>query len=189
MSKDDNLNKAPWISGVVVSLFVSSSLFPSKLIGCIQNRLTGNLHQREDHMDQKTYRLINHVINDMELEVVGQGSTSVNMVVRDTLRGIKNMQVTYSPPRVVLEQEIMGTLDNCIGCHTELLQINRQLEQGAFALDHTGTKLYFRDTLEIENLDKNELEASLNGVSLALMEFGDRLIEMHNTNHRENINA
>ncbi|ACN14059.1 hypothetical protein HRM2_09470 [Desulforapulum autotrophicum HRM2] len=140
-------------------------------------------------MDQKTHRLINHVINDMALEVMDQGSETGDMVVRDALRGINNMQISYRPPRVILEQKIMETPDNCIGCHTELLKINRQLEQGAFALDHTGTKLYFRDTLEIDNLDKNELEASLNGVSLALMEFGDRLIEMHNTNHKEDINA
>ena len=136
-------------------------------------------------MDQKTHKLINHVINDMELEVMDPGPTSKNMVVRDVLRGIKNMEIRYHPPRVILEQKIMDTPDNCLSCHAELLKINRQLEQGAFALDHTGTELYFRDTLEIDNLDKNELVASLNGVSLALMEFGDRLIGMHHTNNNE----
>ena len=39
-----------------------------------------------------------------------------------------------------------------------LLQINRTLVHGAFVLDEEGTTLLFRDTLQLENLDRNELE-------------------------------
>ncbi|MBI9090204.1 MAG: molecular chaperone Tir [Desulfobacterium sp.] len=130
-------------------------------------------------MNQNTYRFINRVINEMELEIIGQGETPGSLVVRDALKGIKNMQIQCLPPRVILEQKIMETPDNDSGCYGELLKINRQLEQGAFVLNHAGTEIFFRDTLEMDNLDRNELAASLNSVSLALMEFGDRLMEMH----------
>ncbi|MCP4114146.1 MAG: YbjN domain-containing protein [Desulfobacteraceae bacterium] len=129
-------------------------------------------------MNQTTYHFIKRVINEMELEITGQGATPGSWVVRDGLKGIKDMQIQCLPSRVILEQKIMETPDNGPGCYGELLKINRQLEQGAFVLDRTGTEIFFRDTLEIDNLDKNELAASLNGVSLALMEFGDRLMEM-----------
>jgi hypothetical protein len=134
-------------------------------------------------MNQNTYRLINRVINEMELEITDHGTPPGNLVVRDALKGIKGMRIQCLPHRVVLEQKIMETPDNSPGCYGELLKINRQLEQGAFVLNHAGTEIFFRDTLEIDNLDRNELAASLNGVSLALMEFGDRLMKMHINHH------
>ncbi|MBT6225163.1 MAG: molecular chaperone Tir, partial [Candidatus Scalindua sp.] len=35
----------------------------------------------------------------------------------------------------------------------------------------------FRDTLQLENLDKNELEASITALSIALAEYAGELIE------------
>ena len=134
-------------------------------------------------MNQTTYNFIKHVITEMELEITGHGATPGSLVVRDALKGIKNMQIQCLSHRMILEQKIMETPDNGPGCFAELLKINRQLEQGAFVMNHAGTEIFFRDTLEIDNLDRNELAASLNGVSLALMEFGDRLMEMHTNHH------
>ena len=42
----------------------------------------------------------------------------------------------------------------------ELLKKNRELVHGAFALDDSGKKVIFRDTLQLENLDMNELQGS-----------------------------
>jgi hypothetical protein len=44
-------------------------------------------------------------------------------------------------------------------------------------LDETGKKVIFRDTLQLENLDQNELEGSLNSLSLLLSEYSTELIE------------
>ena len=65
-----------------------------------------------------------------------------------------------------------------IGFHVtkKLLQKNRDIIHGAFVLDETGQKVIFRDTLQIENLDLNELEASLNSLSLLLSEFSEQII-------------
>ena len=53
---------------------------------------------------------------------------------------------------------------------------NRDIIHGAFVLDESGKKLIFRDTLQIANLDLNELEGTLNSLSLLLSEYSDELI-------------
>ena len=58
-----------------------------------------------------------------------------------------------------------------------LLQMNRNLVHGAFALDEDAKVVLFRDTLQIENLDRNELESSINALSIALSEYGSELLE------------
>jgi hypothetical protein len=57
------------------------------------------------------------------------------------------------------------------------------LVYGAYVLDETGKHLIFRDTLELENLDKNELEASLNSLALGLVENIDLLIQVSGENN------
>jgi hypothetical protein len=58
-----------------------------------------------------------------------------------------------------------------------LLKMNRALVHGAFALDEAGKKVIFRDTLQLDNLDLNELEASIDALSMGLAEFGGKLLE------------
>ena len=53
---------------------------------------------------------------------------------------------------------------------------NRDIIHGAFALDESGNKVLFRNTHECENLDLNELEATLNSLALLLSEYADELI-------------
>jgi hypothetical protein len=62
------------------------------------------------------------------------------------------------------------------GLYKRLLQMNRTLVHGAFALDEEGKRVIFRDTLQLENLDKNELEGSINALSIALAEYAGELI-------------
>jgi tRNA threonylcarbamoyladenosine modification (KEOPS) complex Pcc1 subunit len=61
--------------------------------------------------------------------------------------------------------------------YQRLLQKNRDIIHGAFALDESGRKLIFRDTLQIETLDLAELEACVNSLGLLLIEFADELIQ------------
>ncbi len=60
---------------------------------------------------------------------------------------------------------------------TRLLQKNRDIIHGAFALDESGCKLIFRDTLQIDSLDLAELDACVNSLGLLLSEFADELIQ------------
>lgn len=59
-----------------------------------------------------------------------------------------------------------------------LLQANRNLVHGALCLDEAGKRLLFRDTLALENLDFNELQSSVNALSLMLAEYAGLFIDM-----------
>ena len=98
------------------------------------------------------------------------------IVIDDEERAIKNLVIDCEAPTLILEQVIMpmpeGSSDFC----KRLLQMNRTLVHGAFVLNEEGTTLLFRDTLQLENLDRNELEGSIDALSLALAEYGSELV-------------
>ena len=78
---------------------------------------------------------------------------------------------------MVLEQLIVqlpSTVDTSV--YKRLLQINRTLIFGAFVLNEEGNTLVYRNTLALENLDLNELEGTLNALTLALAENGEELL-------------
>ena len=54
--------------------------------------------------------------------------------------------------------------------------MNRTLVHGAFVLDEEGRRVLFRDTLQLANLDLNEVEGMVEALSLALAENAAELI-------------
>jgi len=113
---------------------------------------------------------------DMGFVMSHEESQEELVVIDDEERGIKNLVIDCESPILILEQVIMpmpkGSSDFC----KRLLQINRTLVHGAFVLDEEGTTLLFRDTLQLENLDRNELEGSIDALSLAMAEYGGELV-------------
>ena len=57
-----------------------------------------------------------------------------------------------------------------------LLQMNNTLVHGAFVLDENAARIFYRDTLQLANLDANELEGSIDALSLAMAEYGAELL-------------
>ena len=98
------------------------------------------------------------------------------VVIDDEDRGIKNLVIDCEAPILILEQVIMSMPESSSDFCKRLLQINRTLVHGAFVLDEEGTTLLFRDTLQLENLDRNELEGSIDALSLAMAEYGGELV-------------
>ena len=98
------------------------------------------------------------------------------IVIDDEERGIKNLVIDCESPILILEQVIMPMPRDSSDFCKRLLQMNRTLVHGAFVLDDEGTTLLFRDTLQLENLDRNELEGSIDALSLALAEYGSELV-------------
>ncbi len=92
------------------------------------------------------------------------------VIINDEDQGIYNLIIDCEDPILVLEQVIMETPGEQGDFFKRLLQMNRTLIHGAFVLDEAGKKVIFRDTLQLENLDRNELEGSINALSLALAE-------------------
>ena len=113
---------------------------------------------------------------DMGFVMSHEESQEELVVIDDEDRGIKNLVIDCEAPILILEQVIMSMPESSSDFCKRLLQINRTLVHGAFVLDEEGTTLLFRDTLQLENLDRNELEGSIDALSLAMAEYGGELV-------------
>lgn len=98
------------------------------------------------------------------------------IMIQNHSEGINNMILGIADPILIIEQYIFKINNPSQDVFKELLQKNRDIVHGAFVLDESGEKVIFRDTLQIENLDLNELEASINSLSLLLSEFSENII-------------
>lgn len=123
------------------------------------------------------FELVKQYLNDMNMAIVEEDPEQELVVVENESEGIKNLIIDCEPPIVIIEQFIMRIQSPDIAFYRRLLQMNRELVHGAFALDDTGEMLLFRDTLQLANLDSNELEGSVNSLSLAMSEYGGELLE------------
>ena len=128
-------------------------------------------------MSQK-FELIKQYLYDMELLIVGEDVAEELVVVDDEENGIKNLMIDCEDPILIMEQVIMAVPSQPGDLYRRLLQINRELVHGAFVLDENGAIVLFRDTLQLENLDRNELEASIQALGLALAEYGNELLAL-----------
>jgi hypothetical protein len=98
------------------------------------------------------------------------------LMVSKENEGIKNLILGIAPPILIIEQYIFDINNSDSAVFKKLLQKNRDIIHGAFVVDNSGKKVIFRDTLQIENLDLNELEATLNSLSLLLSEYSEQII-------------
>ncbi len=123
------------------------------------------------------FTLVKEFLNDMEISIVSEDEAEELVIVEDEENGIKNLVIDCEAPIVVLEQVIMKVPEKTETLYKRLLQLNRELVHGAFVVDETETYIIFRDTLQLENLDRNELEGSIHALTLALSEYGSELLE------------
>ncbi len=127
--------------------------------------MSGNLQKVKDYLEE------------LEFSISSEDAAEELVVIDDEEKGIKNLIIDCEDPVLVLEQVIMDIPQNTEGFFKRLLQMNRTLVHGAFVLDEKATKVIFRDTLQLENLDRNELDGSINALSIALAEYAAELIE------------
>ena len=113
---------------------------------------------------------------DLQLSIVSEDPANSLVVVEDEDRGLKNLVVDCEESLLVFEQIIMPVPSNPGEMFRRLLQMNRCIVQGAFALDEEGKRVLYRNTLQLANLDPNEVEGTIEALSLALAEFASELI-------------
>lgn len=116
---------------------------------------------------------------EMDLKIVKEDETNELFIVENEEEGIKNLIIDCEPPLLILEQLIMhlpSDKDARNALYKRLLQMNQTLVHGAFAIDDNEENLFFRDTLQLENLDANELQASINALSFAMAEHSAELL-------------
>ena len=122
--------------------------------------------------------LVKGYLLDINLNIVSEDEAKELVVVQDEENGIQNLIIDCEPPIIILEQLIMDAPEVPGEFFKRLLQMNRTMVHGAFVLDdEDGRRVIFRDTLQLENLDCNELEGSIRSLELALAENGAELLE------------
>jgi len=114
---------------------------------------------------------------DLDLSIVYQNEEEEILVIEDETSGISNLVLACADPILIMEQFLFELKSDDKEILKNLLVKNRDIVHGAFALDETGNRVIFRDTLQIENLDANELEGSINSLGMLLSEYSDELIK------------
>ncbi len=122
------------------------------------------------------FEKVKDFILDMGFAISHEEPEEELVVIDDDERGIQNLVIDCEGSIVILEQIIIPMPKDSSDFCKRILQINRTLVHGAFVLDEEGTTLLFRDTLQLENLDRNELEGSIDALSLALAEYANELV-------------
>ena len=126
-----------------------------------------------------SFDTVKQYLLDLRLSIVSEDPAEGLMVVEDEERGLKNLLVDCEEPILVFEQIIMPVPPNPEDMFRRLLQMNRCVVQGAFTLDEEGKRVLYRDTLPLANLDPNEVERTIEALSLTLAEFANELIALH----------
>ena len=116
-------------------------------------------------------------LQDLNYNIIKEIETEGIFVIEKENFGIKNLIIGVAYPILIMEQFIFKVAQPSEAMFKELLQKNRDIIHGAFVLDETGKRVIFRDTLQLENLDRNEIEASLNSLSVLLSEYSDQIIQ------------
>jgi len=123
------------------------------------------------------FNTVKSYLQDLNLAVDEEDTAEELVVVSDEDRGINHLIVDCEDPILIIEQAILPVSNVPGDLYKRLLEMNRTLVHGAFALDEeTGTVL-FRDTLRLDTLDRSELEGSITALELALAENAAELLE------------
>ncbi|UTW66468.1 molecular chaperone Tir [bacterium SCSIO 12643] len=125
-----------------------------------------------------SFEKVKNYLIDLGHSVTLENSNDNILVVEDESIGIKNLVIGCADPILIMEQHLLDVKDTDPVIFKKLLQKNRDIIHGAFVLDESGEKLIFRDTLQISNLDINELEGSINSLTLLLSEYSEELIQI-----------
>ena len=121
---------------------------------------------------------VREYLNELEYSIVGAIEEEGIFVIEREDDGIHNMVLLIEDPILIMEQRLFDVPNNDPDLFKRLLQKNREIIHGALVLDEHGSSVIFRDTLQLENLDLNELEASINSLAILLSEMGNEMIAL-----------
>lgn len=126
------------------------------------------------------FQRVKDYLLELDYHITFQDKSDQVFIVENEANGITNLVIGLANPLLVVEQLILEipdfpSNDSCT-MYLQLLQKSRDIIHGAFVIDESGKRVIFRNTHELENLDLNELEATLNSLSLLLSEYSDEII-------------
>lgn len=123
------------------------------------------------------FNKIKNFLLQLDFNITKENKEEGIFVIEKESFGIKNLIIGIADPIVIIEQFIFKINHSDKEIFKNLLQKNRDIIHGAFVLNESGERVIFRDTLQIKSLDLNELEASLNSLSLLLSEYSEQIIK------------
>jgi hypothetical protein len=110
-------------------------------------------------------------------DVVGDGI----WVVHDDIEHVDNIVITLAQPVVLFRVKLMELPKEpakVASLCQRLLELNAtSMVAGAYAIE--GTSIIALETLQSENLDYNEFQAAIDGLTLAITEHYDELKAYH----------
>ena len=127
------------------------------------------------------FETVKTYLQDLDLIIEEEDPEEELVVVNDEDRGIYRLIVDCEDPILILEQAIMPIPSQPGDLYRRLLEMNRTLIHGAFAIDDETSTVLFRDTLRLDTLDRAEIEGSINALSLALGENAEELLSYRKT--------
>lgn len=125
-----------------------------------------------------SFTKIKNYLTELNYEIVEENADECVLIIDNEETGISHMVLCCADPILIIEQYLCEIKQISLETYRLLLQKNRDIIHGAFALDESGRKLIFRDTLVLETLDLDELESTFNSLGLLLSEFTQQIIEI-----------
>lgn len=122
------------------------------------------------------FQTVKSYLQELHMLIVKEDPAQQLLIVEDDEFGIKNLVVDCEEPLLIFEQVIMEVPAHPGDMFRRLLQMNRTLVHGAFALTEDSKRVLFRDTLRMEHLDLNEVQGTIQALSLAMAEHATDLI-------------
>jgi len=119
---------------------------------------------------------IKEYLMELEYSITKEDRENEVFVVEAPEFGIQNLLIGVADPIIIIEQYLFDLTSNVGDVAKQLLIKNRDIVHGAFVMDEEGKKVIFRDTLQVDNLDLNELEGTLTSLGLLLSEYTDEII-------------
>ena len=122
------------------------------------------------------FDIVKGYLQDLEIRVTFENRQQGIIIINNEAEGIVNLIICIAPPIIIFEQFIFEMEKPDLAIYKALLSKNRDMIHGAFTLDDSGTKVIYRNSLQVENIDSNELEGTLNALSLLLSEYSNQII-------------
>jgi hypothetical protein len=129
-------------------------------------------------MRNQIFRTVREWLLDSGFNITLDDEARKILIIEKETHGIKNMILIISDSILIMEQFLFEVKSPTEKIYKTLLQKNRDIVHGAFALDNTGKRVIFRDTLPTDNMAQNELMASINSLGILVGEFTNEMIEM-----------
>ncbi len=126
---------------------------------------------------ENSFLKVKNYLLELEFTIVDENEAENVLIIEKEDEGISNMILICSDPILIMEQFLFEMKSDDVVVFKSLLQKNQDIIHGAFVLDESGTKVSFRDTLQLENLDLNELEGSINSLVFLLSEYSAKILE------------